>query len=115
SQDEKKVIVETNDGDSLILHSATPLNVGATIWLSIRPEKVGVSKTKPEGVNNILQGKVEDIAYSGNISTYYVRLANGETVKAQTTNSRRLSAREITWEDDVWLYWTDTAAIALSE
>ena len=115
SQDEKKVVLETSEDDSLILHSENPLDIGATIWLSIRPEKVGVSKTKPEGVNNVLQGKVHDIAYSGNVSTYYVSLADGTTIKAQATNSRRLSAREITWEDDVWLYWTDTAAIALSE
>ena len=115
SQDNNKVVLKTADGDSLILHSETPLDIGATIWLSIRPEKVKVSKTKPENVNNVLQGKVDDIAYSGNVSTYYVRLANGNTVKAQATNSRRLSAREITWEDDVWLYWTDTAGIALSE
>ncbi len=115
SQDNKKVVLKTADGESLILHSETPLDIGAIIWLSIRPEKVKVSKTKPENVNNVLQGKVDDIAYSGNVSTYYVRLANGNTVKAQATNSRRLSAREITWEDDVWLYWTDTAGIALSE
>ena len=115
SQDGKKVIMETNEGDSLTLSSDTPMDAGTTIWLSIRPEKVKVSKTKPEGFNNVLQGKVHDIAYSGNVSTYYVSLANGNTIKAQATNSRRLSAREITWEDDVWLYWTDTAGIALSE
>lgn len=115
SQDEQKVVLATPQGEQLILSSDRPLAVGATIWLSIRPEKVSVSKTKPDGVNNVLQGKVDDIAYSGNISTYYVRLANGTTVKAQAANSRRLSARGITWEDDVWLSWTDTAAIALSE
>ena len=55
---------------------------------------------------NQISGKVDDIAYIGNLSTYYVRLDNGTIVKAQEANRRRISNREITWEDDVWLSWT---------
>ena len=36
-------------------------------------------------------------------------------VKAQTANTRRLSRRDFTWEDTVWLSWTDTAAVLLRE
>ena len=67
SQEQSNVIFETAAGDSFILNSDKALEIGAIIWLSIRPEKVSVSKTKPEGINNVLQGKVDDIAYSGNI------------------------------------------------
>lgn len=115
SQTDKEVSLKSQDGKDFILHSDNNLETGSTIWLGIRPEKVNVSKNKPEGINNVIQGKVDDIAYSGNISTYYIRLPNGELIKAQVTNNRRLSARAITWEDEVWLSWTDTAAIALSE
>jgi putrescine transport system ATP-binding protein len=34
-------------------------------------------------------------------------------VKAQTANTRRLAMRDITWEDDVWLSFTDTAGVLL--
>jgi len=34
-------------------------------------------------------------------------------MKAQTANTRRLSRRSLTWEDAVWLSWTDTAAAVL--
>ena len=115
SQEKTEVVLKTKEGNSFILHSDTTVDVGTTMWLAIRPEKIGVSKIKPDGITNILQGKVDDIGYSGNVSTYYVRLADGTTVKAQVANNRRLSARQITWEDDVWLSWTDTAAIALRE
>lgn len=115
SQEKTEVILKTKEGNSFILHSDTTVDVGSTMWLAIRPEKIGVSKIKPEGITNVLQGKVDDIGYSGNVSTYYVRIADGTTVKAQVANNRRLSARQITWEDDVWLSWTDTAAIALRE
>ena len=115
SQEKTEVVLKTKEGNSFILHSDMNEDVGTTIWLAIRPEKIGVSKIKPDGITNVLQGKVDDIGYSGNVSTYYVRLADGTTVKAQVANNRRLSARQITWEDDVWLSWTDTAAIALRE
>ena len=34
-------------------------------------------------------------------------------VKAQVANERRLSRRDITWEDEVWLSFTDTAGVVL--
>jgi len=81
----------------------------------IRPEKVSISLEKPTELHNKVKGKVEDIAYLGNISTYYVRLHNGTLIKSQTVNNRRLSRRAITWQDDVWLSWRDTAGFVLSE
>ncbi len=115
SQNDQIVTLETSENESFILHSDKSLQTGSKMWLAIRPEKVNVSKDKPESVNNIIKGTVDDIAYSGNTSTYYVHLANGNLIKAQATNNRRLSAREISWHDQVWLSFTDTAAIALTE
>jgi len=115
STDDKGVILKSTEDDKFVLNTDKSFNTGDKAWLAIRPEKVGVSKVRPDGINNVIKGTVIDIAYSGNISTYYVRLSNGETLKAQTTNNRRLSAREISWDDEVWLSWTDTAAITLTE
>lgn len=81
---------------------------------AIRPEKVNISEDRPEGVNNVVQGKIHDIAYLGNISTYHVLLPGGQIIKAQTANNRRLSQRTFTWEDDVYLSWTDTAGLVLA-
>lgn len=83
--------------------------------LVIRPEKISISKDEPTDVSNKVQGKVEDIAYLGNISTYFVRLANGVLIKSQTANNRRISRRGITWEDDVWLSWRNTAGIVIGD
>ena len=79
----------------------------------VRPEKVSISKEEPIELHNRVQGQVEDIAYLGNISTYYVRLSNGTLIKSQTSNNRRLARRDITWQDHVWLSWRDTAGIVL--
>ncbi|MDQ2094402.1 ABC transporter ATP-binding protein [Rhodalgimonas zhirmunskyi] len=97
------------------LHAKTSRDLGAAgrMYLAIRPEKVSISADKPEDTPNVLKGRILDIAYLGNISTYHVELSNGQIIKAQEANTRRLSRRSFTWEDEVWLSWTDTAAVVL--
>lgn len=97
------------------LQSDIPAEIGSTLWLAIRPEKIAISKQQPIDKDNIVQGEVIDIAYSGDTSTYHVQIADGTIVKTLQANQRRLSNREITWEDKVWLSWTNTAAIALAK
>ncbi|SHH17421.1 putrescine transport system ATP-binding protein [Cognatiyoonia sediminum] len=80
----------------------------------IRPEKVSINKSEPEASNKV-QGQVLDIAYLGNMSTYHVELPNGQIIKSQTANNRRIARRDITWEDTVWLSWTETAGIVLRD
>ena len=93
--------------------SDTVLNSGQGCTIAIRPEKVSISSEKPEDADNAVQGTIIDIAYLGNLSTYHVKLANGQMVKAQTANTRRISRRSFTWDDDVWLSWTATAGVLL--
>ena len=85
---------------------------GVTAHLAIRPEKIGIHAERPEGPNSV-QGKVLDIAYLGNLSTYHVQLPNGQIIKAQTANTRRVSRRVFTWEDPVWVSWSATAGVLL--
>ncbi|MEP3944934.1 MULTISPECIES: ABC transporter ATP-binding protein [Ascidiaceihabitans] len=94
--------------------SAMPFSDGQTCHLAIRPEKISITADKPEA-DNAVQGKVLDIAYLGNLSTYYVELATGQTIKAQTANTRRVSRRSFTWEDPVWVSWTATAGVLLDK
>lgn len=88
---------------------------GGHATLVIRPEKVAISKKEPSTPGNKMQGKVLDIGYLGNMSTYHVKLPDGNVVKAQMANTRRIARRDITWEDPVWLTFSDTAGILLRE
>ncbi|MBA85857.1 MAG: polyamine ABC transporter ATP-binding protein [Rhodobacteraceae bacterium] len=88
---------------------------GQTAFVAIRPEKISISAEKPEGAVNAVKGKIIDIGYLGNISTYHVEIPGGLMVKAQATNTRRLSRRGFTWEDEVWLSWTLTAGSVLEQ
>ena len=90
------------------------VDAGARCWLALRPEKIHVSREKPADAVNAVEGHVDDIAYSGNLSTYYVRLADGAIIKAQEANRRRVANRELTWEDPVWLSWTPGSGVVLT-
>ena len=88
---------------------------GQEAHLAIRPEKIRISKDRPEDMPNAYQGKVLDIAYLGNLSTYHVELPNGQVIKAQTANTRRIARRDISWEDPVWISWSATAGVMLEQ
>ncbi|UOA33504.1 Spermidine/putrescine import ATP-binding protein PotA [Sulfitobacter sp. DSM 110093] len=95
--------------------SAVPFSEGQQAHLAIRPEKIRISTERPEDAPNALQGKVLDIAYLGNLSTYHVELPGGQVIKAQTANTRRIARRDITWEDPVWISWSATAGVLLAQ
>jgi putrescine transport system ATP-binding protein len=117
--------VHAGEGDTVAVHwaegqapitatSAEPLATGTDVSFAIRPEKVAISTDAPTDMANAVKGKILDIAYLGNISTYHVVLPTGEVFKAQATNNRRIARRSFTWDDEVWLSWTQTAGIVLT-
>jgi len=79
---------------------------------AIRPEKIAISRDKPEARNRV-RGKIIDIGYLGNLSTYHVELPEGPVLTCEVGNRSRLARRELTWDDEVWLSWTDTAGLVL--
>ena len=101
------------DQAPLVASSAQTFSDGTQCHFAIRPEKVSVHAEMPSDVDNVVPGKVLDIAYLGNLSTYHVELASGQVIKAQVANTRRLSRRDITWEDTVWVSWTADAGVLL--
>ncbi|QDY71562.1 ABC transporter ATP-binding protein [Qingshengfaniella alkalisoli] len=99
----------------LLAATQKPISKQQHVSYVIRPEKILVSDERPTDRANVVRGEVIDIAYLGNVSTYHVRLTTGQMIKAQMTNSRRISRRTFTWNDTVWLSWTDTAGVVLTE
>ncbi|MEO0358167.1 MAG: ABC transporter ATP-binding protein, partial [Pseudomonadota bacterium] len=108
------------DGSVVWSHDQAPFDAdgtagqGETVWLSLRPEKIGISKTQPNAANAV-PGTVIDIAYLGNLSTYIVEIPGGQKIKAQAANARRVAHRYITWNDTVWLSWSKTAGVVLTK
>jgi len=108
-----RVSIQWAEGQPVIIAAVTEQQTGP-VSFAIRPEKVSISASKPKDATNAIKGKVLDIAYLGNISTYHVERSTGHVIKAQAANNRRISRRSFTWEDSVWLSFTDTAGMVLT-
>jgi putrescine transport system ATP-binding protein len=86
------------------------------LWWAVRPEKMELSREKPEGVNgaNVTAGVVEEIAYLGDISVYQVLLESGKRLRVSQTNSVRGNPDAITWEEKVYVSWGADAGSVLT-
>lgn len=88
---------------------------GTPLVVAVRPEKVRIVLEAPASGDNRLVGRVEEIAYQGDVSIYHVRVAGGALVEAQLTNRARHAQATITWGDRVWISWNADDALALLE
>jgi len=85
------------------------------MWLAVRPEKINISRKKPEGKYNIVKGIVDEIAYLGNLSVYRVKLASGQTVRVTKSNRTRHDEEIISWDETVYLNWDDASGVVLAQ
>jgi putrescine transport system ATP-binding protein len=75
------------------------------LWYAIRPEKITLTRERPEGDANITRGMVEDIAYLGDMSVFQVVLDGGKRVRVTKANSLRGDPDAIRWDEEVWAHW----------
>ncbi|MGB5741711.1 MAG: polyamine ABC transporter ATP-binding protein [Sedimenticolaceae bacterium] len=88
---------------------------GSPVVVAVRPEKVRIGVDTPPPGDNQLQGRVEEIAYLGDVSVYHIRVAGGALIEAQLTNRARRAAAPLTWGDQAWVGWDADDALALLE
>ncbi len=106
------VMLDWAEGKRLFSKPVGDVSVGQEVTFAIRPEKIAISREVPEAPNR-MKGKILDIGYLGNLSTYHVQVSDDLVIKCEAGNRSRLSRRDFTWEDEVWLSWTDTAGLVL--
>ncbi|WNK19312.1 polyamine ABC transporter ATP-binding protein [Halomonas piscis] len=94
-------------------HGVTTQAAERRVWAGLRPEKVWLTRQRPDTPYNWEAGEVEDIAYLGGFSLYYVRTAKGTLFKVSMANTERRGDRP-TWEDAVYVYWEDHSTIVLN-
>jgi len=85
------------------------------VAIAVRPEKIEISKQRPNVSLNLFTGKVKEIAYFGSHNTYIVKATDGSKVKITEANTSREELSDITWEDDVYFWWDDRASIVLRD
>jgi len=100
--------------DDAASSSAGSYTAGQRVWVSLRPEKVRLSKEAVDGTRtNQLRGTVWELGYLGNRSTYRIRTTSGKLVTVFTQNQRRTSEASIDWSDEVFVSWAADAAVLL--
>ncbi|MEL7172063.1 MAG: ABC transporter ATP-binding protein, partial [Pseudomonadota bacterium] len=90
------------------------LTAGRRICVAIRPEKLVLSPDRPQTDAHLVEGRLDDIAYLGERSHFFVRLPGTErpvAVSAQNHVSGWLS--EADKGRPVWLSWADDSMVLL--
>jgi len=94
---------------------ALQMNHGDMIFISLRPEKIMISKRQLEGFSNHLQGIVISIVYHGRSTQYNVQLANGMLIQVFEQNEEHFPKDIIDYDDSVFLYWQKDNSVILVE
>ena len=107
--------VQTKIGEVRLGHGVSG-SLGMQVAVAVRPEKVSIAKQRPVGVNeNLFFGRVKEIAYLGSYNNYIVATPQGMRVEITEPNGSRYERLDITWEDDVYFWWDDNAAVVLRD
>jgi spermidine/putrescine transport system ATP-binding protein len=86
---------------------------GCEVFMSIRPEKIDISKKPLEGFSNQLIGVVQSIVYHGRSTQYNVRLKNDFLVQIFEQNEEHFPQEVIDYDDQVYLYWQKENVVLL--
>jgi len=110
------VRIEANDLEAPIyVDHGVSSAPGATVWAAIRPEKIFMTREKPEGADNFTPAVVRDIAYMGDLSIYLLRLESGKVVRVTQPNVFRKADERVTWEEKVYLHWDPSSPVVVTK
>jgi spermidine/putrescine transport system ATP-binding protein len=99
--------VKIADIPGVICFNDKSMKPGNPVYLSIRPEKIHISRDRPEESprRNILPAVVEDMIYLGPTTKYWVK-THGLRVQVLRQHFRFfLDEKPIRWNDNVWIWW----------
>src|SRR5690606_7704722 len=95
-----------------------PLPEGTSVSIAVRPEKIDVHEAPPPrgtaATENVVEGRVADVAYLGDVSIYRVKTASGAIIRVQETHVARSSEPHYDWDDTLWLSWEAASAVVLT-
>jgi putrescine transport system ATP-binding protein len=104
-------------GTEVVGNAPSGMAFGQKVKVAVRPEKILISREKPSGEVNALEGTVDDLGYFGKDSLYRIRIDTGTILQVNNVNSRRAKENEriAQWEDRVWLSFEPSSVILLRE
>ncbi|KPC51969.1 ABC transporter ATP-binding protein [Amantichitinum ursilacus] len=89
--------------------------LGMPVTLSIRPERVRLTRTAPDNTPNQAPGKVCNIAYMGSYTLYHVQLASGKNVMANVSTLAFDNVDPPSYDEEVFVSWAPDAVTVLTK
>lgn len=91
----------------VLIDNDKPVRPNDRIHLSLRPEKLMVSREKPQSGewDNAVPGTVEDVIYFGSHTRFWVRCGEYRICAEQQHRTFQLDEKAPSWGDAVWLRW----------
>lgn len=83
------------------------LQLGDLVHLSIRPEKIHISREEPSASSklNVFFGKVVEVIYKGSQTKYWVDVGDLRLSIMQPHSRFLLDGKPIVWGEEVWIWW----------
>ncbi|HJO95350.1 MAG TPA: ABC transporter ATP-binding protein [Victivallales bacterium] len=99
----------TVDGfPDILIYNDKKVKKGSEVYLSVRPEKINITRNKPTDKNpwlNNIKGIVEDVVYLGPQTKFWVKVGDFRIAVYKQHKTYLLDEKPIIWEDEVWLSW----------
>jgi len=108
------VVIEGNAGVQYRMRSSHPMATGLHVIVAVRPEKIRLIKDIANAPNRI-RGKVQDIAYLGDVSIFHFKLDSGQKVQMTLANTRPITDQTLTWGEEAVLEWDANGGVVLAE
>ncbi|MBM3197632.1 MAG: ABC transporter ATP-binding protein [Chlamydiae bacterium] len=86
---------------------------GADILISIRPEKMFISKQELPNFSNRVKASVEAIVYHGRSTQYNVVLHNKLKLQVFEQNEEHFTQEDIDYDNEVFIHWQKESAVIL--
>ncbi|MET3661654.1 ABC transporter ATP-binding protein [Aquamicrobium ahrensii] len=113
-RNDNTVRITGGSGAQIVVENVGEAAKGNEVAFAIRPEKIRVSSRRPQDMANALEGEIYDIAYLGDMTVYYVKLDDGQIVRASMLNAARVVDDPLTWSDRAWVSFRPDAGVVLT-
>ena len=114
SDEPDHVIVGCADCRHYVGHGITG-TLGMPVTVALRPEKIHLSRRRPEDEFNSVRGTIKELSYFGSYTVYHLELASGARLKVSLANVQRHRDDVFTWGDEVWAHWSRSAHVVLTQ
>ena len=99
-------------GCRLFINYGVSVRPGSPVAVAVRPEKIRISRTQSGERENTAAGRIEEVAYMGNLSVYRVALQTGKVVQVSMPNLDR-DTEQFSASDSVFVSWKPSSGVVL--